>query len=203
MKNLEYLYKHLPSRFRREDERLFLKRFLDHFCLEFDNFDKIYDTFFEQINPDTAPQSFIDWWLWSLFGWGWFPEWFSFEQKRQFYKDIARHYARRGTQQGIEDFLRAFGLHVRVFNQPQYWGDFVWGDDVWTMTGPLAIVVQVFPDASAIPADQSFWGEFVWGQSFFATPAKQVERADLERLLRFQQPFAHTIMIEDKNAPVA
>jgi phage tail-like protein len=200
--NLEHLYTHLPARFQREDEGLFLKRFLHFFGIEFDNFDLIFDTFFEKINPDTAPESFLDWWLWALYGWAWFPSWFTLQQKRHLYKDMATHYARRGTKRGIEEFLRAFGLHVRVFNQPQYWGEAVFGEDVWTMTGPLAIVVQVFPEAAAIPADQSFWGEFAWGEAVFANPAKQVERADLERLLRFQWPIGHTIMIEDKTIPV-
>ncbi len=201
--NLEYIYEHLPSRFRREDEALFLKRFLHVFGVEMDNYDALFDTFFEKLNPDTAPESFIDWWLWSLFGWGWFPSWFTLQQKRQFFQDIGRHYARRGTARGIEEFLRAFGLHVRVFTRPLYWGEFVFGEDAWTMTGPLSIVVQVFPEAAAIPADQTFWGEFVIGESMIANPAEQVERADLERLLRFQWPAAHTIMIEDKTIPVA
>lgn len=197
--NLEYLYNHLPARMRRDDEGLFLKRFLSFFGAELDKFDQTYDALHERVNPDTATEEFINWWLWALFGWGWFPSWFTLARKRQLYRDIARHYARRGTARGIEEFLRAFGVRARVFARPQYWGEFVWGEDAWTMTGPLGLVVRIYPQQAALPADQTYWGEFVWGEGALATPSQllTLERSDIERLLRFQQPLGQTIMIDE------
>ncbi len=200
MLNTDYLYEHLPARFRREDAGLFLKRFLQFFGLELDSFDLIYDTFFEKINPDTAPESFIDWWLWALFGWGWFPSWFSLAQKRQFYKGIAKHYARRGTARGIEEFLAAFGVRARVVTTTPPVGELALGEDEWLMTEPLGIVVQLFPQAAAVAEDLDAVGEFALGESHTATLSRAVMRVDVDQLLRFQWPLAQTIVIEDRAA---
>jgi|ERR1044072_189839 phage tail-like protein len=198
--NLDYLYEHLPARMRRDDEGLFLKRLLSVPCEELDNFDAIFDGFHRMIAPETATEAFIDWWLWAVFGWGWFPDWVTLPMKRQFYADVARHYARRGTARGIVEFLAAFGIKARVINQPQFWGEMTVGDDTWTMTGPLVIVVQIFPHTAALAEDLSFYGEWTTGESVTADPALAIQPTDVEALLRFQQPVGHTIIIEEKVA---
>lgn len=159
------------------------------------------DSFYQKINPATAPEEFIDWWLYSLFGWGWFPEWFTLERKRHFYSNVAELYARRGTKRGIEEFLLAFGIRAHVTNEPQYWGEFAWGEEqAWTMTGPLGMVVEVSPLEAGLYQDLSFWGEFAWGGSdAFIVPAETLRNVDVEALLRFQQPLGQVMMIADKN----
>jgi phage tail-like protein len=197
--NLEYLYGHLPAFYRRADaeQGLLLKRFLAWFGEECDGVDAQIDTLFEKVSPDTAPEAFLDYFLWSLFGWGYAPKWFTLERKRQFFRDIATHYARRGTAQGIVGLLAAFGITARVFKGPLAWGEWTWGETLeWTVTGPLGLVVQIFPQTDALPDDLSFWGEFTWGEGVLATPSQTLERADYEGLLRFEQPVGHEIVIE-------
>lgn len=196
MSNLNYLYDRLPTRFRRDDENLFLKRFLSWFGFELDSIDEKLDSFYLKIKPETAPAEFIEWWLYALFGWSWFPSFFTLEQKREFYSKIAKLYARRGTAQGIEEFLAVFGIQAKVHNRPICWGEFVWGDDVWAIDKPLGFVVQVFPQAGAVGEDLSFWGEFLWGESHFATPSLSIQRVDIDALLRFQQPLSQEIIID-------
>ena len=163
-----------------------------------DRVDEAYDSFHLKIAPESAPVEFIEYWLWRLFGWGWFPEWFTLTQRREFYAQVARHYARSGMKRGIEEFLAAFGIEARVFDRPQHWGQFVWGADVWTFTGPLVIVVRIYPNAAAVPENLTFWGRFVWGRSHLATPALVPERADVRELLRSQKPVGQRLIIEEK-----
>ncbi|HEY6231354.1 MAG TPA: phage tail protein [Pyrinomonadaceae bacterium] len=199
--NLDYLYAHLPAFMRRDDAppdgSLLLKRFLTGIGEELDGFDEQLETFYQKIDPATAPQQFIDWWLYSLFGWGWFPVWFTDERRRAFYAAIARHYARRGTVAGIQDFLAAFGLRVIVEKEPQFWEEVAWDEDVWSIDGPLGIVVRLFPEAPANPADLEFWEEATWEESAGAEPGDNIQRADLDELLRFVWPLGNIIMIED------
>lgn len=195
--NTDYLYGHLPARMRRDDADLFLKRFLSFFGETLDGFDLDLDTFYQRIAPATASSEFIDWWLYSLFGWAWFPTWFTLARRRAFYAAITRHYAQRGTAVGIKEFLAAFGLRVTVETGPQFWGEATWGEDLWTITGPLGIVVRLLPEAPALPEDLEFWGEAFWGEAFAATPGEDIQIADLDELLRFVWPLGNIIMIED------
>jgi len=195
--NLEYLYEHLPARMRRDDDELFLKRYLSEFGEELDGFDLQLNSFFEKIAPETAPIEFIDWWLYAFFGWGWFPSWFTDTQRRVFYAAIAQHYARRGTLGGIQEFLLAFGIRSIVEGEPRFWGEETWGENVWSVTGPLIIIVRLFPEAPAVSEDLIFYGEATWGDDFGASPAASIQRADVEALLRFCWPLAQHIFIED------
>lgn len=197
LSNLEYLYEHLPARLRRDDDALFLKRFLSVFGEELDGFDLQLDSFFERIAPETAPQEFVDWWLYAFFGWGWFPTWFTVARRRAFYASIAQHYARRGTKLGIKEFLAAFGIRCIVEGEPRFWGEETWGENVWSVTGPLVIIVRLFPEAPAVSEDLIFYGEATWGDDFGASPAESIQRADVEALLRFQWPLAQHLIIED------
>ena len=196
--NLKYLLDHLPSRYRVADEEqgYFLQRFLTYFCEELDGFDSQYDTFFEKINPDTAPEEFLEWWLYSMFGWAWFPPWFSLTRKRDFYRHIAEHYARRGTPEGIRKLLAAFGVKAYVQARPLVWGRFAWGTPLVSVTGPLGVSVSILPRVDAAPEALSFWRRFVWGRSPWVTPSKQLQRVDVNALLRWSQPLATVIMIE-------
>jgi phage tail-like protein len=183
-----------------EAQGFILKRFISAFCAELDNYDQLFDTFFQNINPDTASEHFIEFWLWSLFGWGWFPDWFTLPRKRAFYRDIAKHYARRGTARGITEFLAVFGIHSRVIVQPQYWGEMTLGEAAWTMDGPLAIIVQIFPKREGVAEEASYFGEWTLGEDVIAQPAFVIEKPDVDALLRFQQPAGHFIIIEEKIA---
>lgn len=199
--NTDYLYNNLPSRFRRDDENLFLKRFLSFFGETLDKFDSDLDTFYQQIAPETASEEFVEWWLYAFFGWGWFPTWFNLDLKRAFYAHIATHYARRGTRRGIQEFLAAFGVNAIVETEPQVYGDFAWGEDTWLIDGPLGIVVRLLPEAAAIPEALSFWGDFLVEESVLAEPGDNLQRADVDELLRFQQPLSQLIMIETLSYP--
>jgi phage tail-like protein len=195
--NLDYLYAHLPGRMQRDDRDLFLKRFLSFFGETLDGFDLQLDTFYQKIAPATASQEFIDWWLYSLFGWAWFPSWFTLARRRAFYAAITGHYARRGTTIGIQEFLAAFGLRVIVQTDSRFWEEAAWGEDVWEVTGPLGIVIRLFPEAPAIDQDLEFWSEATWGEAVGASPGENVQRVNLDELLRFVWPLGNIIMIED------
>jgi phage tail-like protein len=199
--NLAYLYEHLPARMRRDDDpehggTLFLKRFLSVFGEELDGFDLQLDTFFEKIAPETATEEFIEWWLYAFFGWGWFPEWFTLAQRRTFYASVARHYAQRGTLQGIKEFLAVFGLRVIVESSQQFYSESYYGESVWNVTGPLGIVVRIFPEAPAVAEDLEFYTEAFYSEAYPATPSKSIQRADVDSLLRFEWPLAQWIYIE-------
>ena len=197
--NLDYLYEHLPARMRRDDEAqgLFLKRFISVFCSELDNYDLLFDEFYQTINPDTASEEFIDYWLWALFGWGYFPDWFTLARKRAFYRNIATHYARRGTARGIKEFLAVFGINCQVIVQPQYYGEMTLGESIWTTDGPLAIIVRIFPQRDGIVEEASYFGEWTVSEDVIAQPKLVIETLDLDALLRFQQPAGHYIIIEE------
>jgi phage tail-like protein len=196
--NLDYLLEHLPARFRRGGSGLFLRRFLSWFGEEMDAADDKLDSFYQRIEPETASEEFLNWWLWSLFGWGWFPAWFTLERKRAFYAYITRHYARRGTARGIQEFLAAFGIEASVETQPLAWGEWTWGEDLFSISGPLVIIVRVRPGFGAVPEDLSYWGEYTWGEDHFAAASEQLQLADIDALLRFVQPMGQMVMIESQ-----
>jgi phage tail-like protein len=195
--NLDYLYQHLPARVRRDDADLFLKRFLRFFGETLDSWDLLFEFFFQQINPETASEPFINFWLWALFGWSWFPKWFTLARKRQLYADFAQHLARRGTNLGIEGFLKAFSIFSRVYNRPQYWGDFVWGEGDYTITDALGIAVQVSHLADEVNKDVqgNAWGEFAWGEGYFRDTEATLTRKEIEDLLRFEWPNGQRMMV--------
>jgi phage tail-like protein len=196
--NTEYLYAHLPARMRRDDVELFLKRFLTAVGTELDGFDDAVDNFYKSIDAATASQKFIDFFLYAFFGWGWFPPWFTDERRRAFYSFITRHYARRGTVAGIQEFLGAFGLRTIVQAVGPVYGEQVYGEDVWAISGPLGIIVRLFSEAPAVSEDLSFYiDEGTFGESFYATPSQSIQHADLDELLRFVHPLGNIIMIED------
>ncbi|HKO43318.1 MAG TPA: phage tail protein [Pyrinomonadaceae bacterium] len=197
LNNLAYLYDHLPARMRRDDAGLFLKRFLSFFGETLDGHDLQLDTFYQKIDPQTAPQQFIDWWLYTFFGWGWFPTWFTDERRRAFYAGIAQHYAQRGTFAGIKNFLSVFGLRVIVEGEPRFYGEEVYGESVWSVTGPLGFVVRIFPEAPAVSEDLEYFDEAFFGEAYGNSPGLSIQRADVDELLRFQWPLAQFIFIED------
>jgi hypothetical protein len=98
---------------------------------------------------------------------------------------------------GIKSFLAAFGLRVIVEKEPRMWGDTAWGELSWTVTAPLGIVVRLLPDAPAIADDLGFWSEATFGEAIGAAPGDNIQRADLDELLRFVWPLGNIIMIED------
>lgn len=196
--NLRYLLDHLPARYRAADEEqnYLLQRFLTYFCEELDGFDAELDTYHEKINPDTTPDEFLEWQLYSKFGWAWFPSWFTETRKREFYRDIAKHYARRGTAEGIRLLLAAFGVTAYVQSTPLIWGEWVWGEPLYSISGPLGMSVSLLPRVDAAPEELGFWGEFVWGEGILAEPAAQLQQVDVAALLRWSQPLATVIMVE-------
>ena len=199
--NRDYLYEHLPARFRRDDVDEFLKRFLTWIGETFDGWDQSFAAFHQQIAPGTAAEEFIDWWLWALFGWGWFPEWYTLAEKRTFYAQITTLYAQRGTVAGIEGLLKAFGIHSRVHARPQYWGDFIWGEGLYTVDKPLAMLVDIRSVDDRVNFDLQTWGELVWGEGYYAqSPAASLSRRDIEELLRFGRPLSQSIVYRGAGA---
>lgn len=194
--NLEYLYEHLPAHYRRDDSGLFLKRFLTFFGEQLDDWDATLDNFGAQIAPETASAEFIEWWLFSLFDWSWFPDWFTLANKRALYAHLATHYAARGTARGIENFLREFGVQSRVFAKPAYSGEYVWNDaPEWSMTDALEMVVQVHHLADPLN-DASYYDGFAWGESYCSETQPLLTKSEIEMLLRYQQPFGQKLYIE-------
>jgi phage tail-like protein len=203
--NLDYLYEHLPAFMRRQDSEtsppLFLKRFLSWFGGELDGFDGVIDTLHERVAWETADEEWLNWLLWACFGWAWFPVWMTLAQKRAFYRDIATHYARRGTARGIVEFLAAFGIRSRVIVDPLFYdSSYTTDDDSWVVETPLVIIVQIFPQTDALPEELVFYGEWTTDQDAIADPALVPTRPDLDALLRFQKPAGQVIIVEDKIA---
>jgi phage tail-like protein len=200
--NIETLSELIPSRYWRADEEYsgFLKRFLYWFALECDRVDSLVDNFFKNLDPATAPEEFLNWWLYSMFGWGWFPVWFTLDQKRAFYQDIARHLARRGTRRGIEEFLAAFGLTARVTMSPTFYGEEFYGEETWLIPGPLVIVITIYPVTGAQAEDLSFYGEASFGEDYSVSPALTPGQLDIDGLIRFFWPLGNVIIVEDLTA---
>jgi phage tail-like protein len=197
LSNTDYLYAHLPGRMVRDDPGFFLKRLLTPVGEALDGFDEAVDTFSRMIDPATATQEFVEWWLYSLFGWGWFPDWFLLADRRAFYANITRHYAERGTLEGIKHFLAAFGLRVIVEGAPQFLDDVALDEDVWSVSGPLGIVVRVFPEVPAVNENLSFLDEATLDEDAGPDPMESLQVRDFDELLRFVQPLGNIIMIED------
>ena len=192
--NLNYLYEHLPSRFRREDKNTFLKRFLIFLGETLDGWDETYDTFHESVQPATAAARWVGFWLMQFFGWSWFPWWFTLADKRRVYGNFARHLGRRGTRRGIELFLRDFGIVARVHLRPVTWGEFVWGETSFSIAQPLHFIIEIL-SIETPNMDACFWDEGVWGESFYTVPRKPVTEKEIIELVKFQQPHAQVINV--------
>lgn len=194
LNNLEYLYNHLPARFRREDKELFLKRFLQVFGTTLDDWDTAFDAFFEQINSETADEKWIEFWLRELFGWSWFPHWFTVAEKRRLYGNFARHLARRGTARGIELWLLDFGIVAKVHTRSSPWGEFVWGETHFAIAEPLSLIVEILFVQSA-QQDLHVWGEGAFGEFFYTEPKPLFTEKEILDLLRYVQPHAQEIIV--------
>lgn len=192
--NLEYLYENLPARYRREDKDLFLKRYLTFFGETLDDYDAKFDEFFESINPETATDEWIKFWLQHLFGWSWFPHWFTLANKRQLYANFARHLARRGTRRGIELWLADFGIIARVHTRTAPWGEFVWGETAFAIAEPLHLIVEIL-HLQAAQADLHVWGEGAYGEFYYTNPKPLFTQKELLDLIRYVQPHAQDILV--------
>lgn len=195
LNNLEYLYEHLPARFRREDKELFLKRFLQFFGETLNDWDEIFDNFADNINPSTAAENWVKFWLENLFGWSWFPEWFTLADKRNLYANFARHLARRGTAEGIELFLADFRLTVKVHNQPAFYGELVWGEQIVAVAEPLLIAIEIVKGNPVNSPEMTTLGEAVWGESPYTTFDPMFTPQEINALLAFQQPQSQEFLI--------
>jgi len=196
--NLEYLYNHLPGRVRRDDDGLFLKRYLTFFGVTLDQWDAILDNFYTLIAAATTTGEFAQWWLWSLFGWSWFPSWYTLARQRSLYGNFTYHLARRGTAIGIETFLKEFSINARAFVRPQYFGDFVWGEGGWTITDALGVAVQVYSlnDEVNLDIGTSGFGELVWGEGLYRETTATLTTREIEDLLRWEWPNGQRLMVE-------
>jgi phage tail-like protein len=196
--NLEYIYGHLPARFRAADKELFLKRFLTFFGNTLDEWDAAFDSFFEKIDPETADARWIEFWLFALFGWSWFPWWFTLEDKQRLYGNFGRHLGRRGTRRGIELWLADFGIIARVHTRNAPYGEFVWGETMFSIPEPLHLIVEVlFLRQSS--AEISFWGESAWGEGFYTEPRPMFTDREITDLVRYVQPVSQSITIVWRN----
>lgn len=192
--NQQYIYDHLPSRYRRADTELFLKRFLQFSGATLDGWDQTFDTFWGNIDPDTADERWIEFWLREGFGWSWFPWWFTVEEKRRLYTNFARHLGRRGTRRGIELWLLDFGIVARVHTRSQPWGEFAWGETHFAISEPLHILIEIlFLQAAA--ADVHAWGEGAWGEAYYSQHRPLFVDQEIRRLIRYMQPHAQEITV--------
>lgn len=195
--NLDYLYSHLPARFRISDaeEDLLLRRYLTWFTDELDGWDQTLDTFYQKIDPDTAPEGFVEFWLWALFGWAWYPSWFTLPDKRNLFRDFAVLLARRGTRRGIQDWLRHFSIYARVFNRPVFLEESYIGEAGWFVESPLGLVVRVSHLADRVNGDLLAVEEGYCEETFVSNPTATLSRAEIEDLLRFEWPTSQRLMI--------
>lgn len=196
--NQEYLYNHLPSRFRREDKDLFLKRYLQFFGETLDDYDAKFDLFFESIDAATADEAFVEFWLENLFGWSWFPKWFTLADKRRLYGNFARHLARRGTRRGIELWLEDFHIKARAVTRPNYVGEWVWGEPDFFVADPLLILIEILRAERQAKTEMSAVSEMVWGEGFYVDVEPLFTTAEVNALLRYVQPHAQEILFVSK-----
>lgn len=196
--NRDYIYDHLPARYRREDKDLFLKRFLTFVGETLDEWDETFDNFFEQIQPATASVEWVEAWLLALFGWSWFPRWFRLADKRRLYGNFARHLARRGTRRGIELWLADFGVVARVHARPVPWGEFVWGETCFSVMQPLHLVVEIL-FIHQPRMDAHYWGEGAWGEAYYTQPTPALTEREIIDLIRYVQPHSQEITLVWRN----
>lgn len=197
--NTEYLYQNLPSRFRREDKDLFLKRYLQWFGETLDGYDAAFDSFFGSIDSDTADERWIEFWLENLFGWSWFPYWFTVAEKRRLYANFGRHLARRGTRRGIELWLLDFGIVARVHTRTLPWGEFVYGETHYTISEPLYLIVEILFLQPA-QTDLHVWGEGAFGEFYYSNPKPFFTTKEMIDLIHFVQPHAQEILFILRNS---
>lgn len=196
MDNLDYLYNNFPARFRRDDKDLFLKRFLSFFGETADEFDYLFATFPDQINPETARIAFVEFWLRELFGWSWFPVWFSKAAKRQLYGNFAKHLARRGTARGIELWLNDFFIEAKVHKSPMFFGEGFFGEPLIFVSEPLTLIVEIGKVAPPnYIEDCSVFSESYFEECYPAESTPLYLLNEVENLLRYVQPQAQEIII--------
>lgn len=193
--NQEYLYSHLPARFRREDTELFLKRYLQFFGTTLDEWDLKFDEFHKNIDSSKADEIWVEFWLKELFGWEFFPDWFGIEEKRRLYGNFGKHLARRGTANGIELWMNDFNVTVRVFNRPVYFGEFVWGESVVSIAEPLRTIIEIFEAIPKNQTDISGFGDACYGESFYSEGKPVLTQRELADLLKFMQPHGQDFVI--------
>lgn len=200
MSNRDFLYNNLPTRFQRNDNDLFLKRFLQFFGETLDGFDLDFEEFFEQIDPATARIDFVIFWLREAFDWGWFPKWFVDSDKRNLYHNMARHLARRGTVKGIKEWLADFYISVVIHTSACYYGETCYGEQLIYVNQPLVLIVEIGKIAPpTYKADIVVYGESFWGESSFCADFEPLyQRNEIENLLRFVQPVAQDIVIYNR-----
>jgi phage tail-like protein len=192
--NTDYIYDHLPARFRGRDDDGFLKRFLQFFGGTLDEWDAAFDAFNGDITSGTAVAIWIEFWLLQLFGWSWFPWWFTVQEKRRLYSHFARHLARRGTRRGIELWLADFGINARVHTRVRPWGEFIWGESTFAVSQPLHLVIEIlFMQAARM--DVGVWGEGAFGEFYYTSQPPLVTNAEVIDLIRYVQPQAQEITL--------
>lgn len=192
--NHEYLYQHLPSRFRREDKDLFLKRYLQFFGETLDDYDAKFDHFFESIDPTTASEEFVEFWLDNLFGWSWFPVWFTLADKRRLYANFGQHLARRGTRRGIELWLADFHIKARAVTRPVFTGEWAWGETDFFVADPLLILIKILYAEMQSLTEMASVGEAAWGESFYVDVEPLFTADEIADLLGYVQPHAQEIL---------
>jgi phage tail-like protein len=200
--NTDFLYSHLPARYRREDKELFLKRFLQFSGVTLDSWDEMFERFYENIQPATAPESWIEFWLDALFGWSYFPKGFTLEQKRTLYGNFAGHLARRGTPKGIELWLKDFGITSRVYARAEYWDEFYFAEDSWMMEIPLVTIIEIYAGYSLTSYDLGTFDDCIIEDTLiFGINEQIVTNVEIESLLRYVQPFGQAFYVTFSVAP--
>ncbi|HQZ81593.1 MAG TPA: hypothetical protein PLR83_00105 [Pyrinomonadaceae bacterium] len=189
-----YIYEHLPSRYRRADADTFLRRFLQTPGEMLDGWDDGYDAFHASIASATAAEKWVRFWLYVLFGWSWFPWWFTLFEMRRLYSHFGRHLGRKGTARGIEAWLADFGIVARVHTRTQPWDEFVWGENSFAIREPLHIVVEIM-EIRAGSMDMCFTDEGAWGESYYVTPRPLFTTWEILELIRYVQPHSQEVFV--------
>lgn len=194
--NQDYLFRHLPARFQREGTGGLLYRFLSFFGDTLDQWDDAFANFSDQIAAASAREDFITWWLYVLFGWSWFPRWFTLADKRALYASFARYLAERGTAKGIEEFLSAFGVTARAYTQQLFFNQTFFGLDRWALKSPLKIVVDVLSVNDRVNPDACFFGLGYLGLDMFAVEIEEtLTKDELGMLVEFGRPIAQVAIV--------
>jgi phage tail-like protein len=193
--NLNYLYEHLPPHYRVADENLFLKRFLQFFGTTLDEFDEKFENFHLNIQPSTASEVWVEFWLSALFGWSWFPKWFQLADKRRLYGNFAKHLAARGTAKGIEAWLADFDITATVHKSPVFYGEYPYGEPQLYVDGPLLLIIKILQIKPVNYAVDGNFGESAYGEFAYAENVPLLSRSEIENLLRYVQPHGQEFVV--------
>ncbi|MGH9765212.1 MAG: hypothetical protein ACREDR_19800 [Blastocatellia bacterium] len=121
----------------------FWSRFLQLVSDELGAVDQLLTYLDNLFGPDTAPEPFIDLMIQQWFGWTLIPDGYPLLRKRQLLANLAGHYQRRNTPEGIRLLLAEFGVNAVVTDRPIYWDGGSYYGQYMVSDGPLQVRVVI------------------------------------------------------------